>query len=191
MSNLPVPPSRPAITREEAIQYFTAMDFDKYPLYRLSIRGYYKKSMGDATKNDFGIYDDAICLITKNGFWTFNSNTDPSKTLRGSGVRKGTAIQAPGLYYSQSLDLHKGSYPALCQRLANVDVYRYKADGSRWTDTGMFGANCHSGGIKSTNSEGCETVYPMQYGEFIYLVIQAVGRFGWNGKCVPYRLIEY
>jgi hypothetical protein len=195
MSKPIVPPARPNLTREQAEAYFAApygdLDFDKFPLYRLSIRGYYKKSLGDASRNDFGIYDDAIFLLTKDGFWAFNANCDPSKVSRGTKTKKGTAILMPGIYYAQGLDLHQNRYPALCQRLGSMEVWRYKEDGSRWTDAGYFGINCHCGGKIATNSEGCETIYPMQYGEFMYTVVQAVGQFGWNGKCVPNLLIEY
>ena len=182
-----IPQERPKLTREEAVKHFEApyggLDFDKFPLYRLSIRGYYKKSIGAPDKNDFGVYDDAIFLITKDGFWAFNANTDPSK--------KGVAMLIPGLYYAQGLDLHQNRYPALCQRLGSMEVWRYKPDGSRWTDAGYFGVNCHSGGKTKTNSEACETIYPMQYGEFLHVVIQTVGKYGWNGICVPNLLIEY
>lgn len=187
MSKLIVPPTRPNLTREKAKAYFAApyggLDFDKYPLYRLSIRGYYKKSMGNPHSNDFGIYDDAIFLLTKDGFWAFNANTDPTK--------QGVATLVPGIYFSQGLDLHQNRYPALCQRLGEMKVWRRKPDGTRWTDTGYFGVNCHSGGKTKTNSEACETIYPMQYGEFIHAVIQAVCEYGWNGICVPNLLIEY
>lgn len=187
MSKPIVPPTRPNLSRAEAVAYFAApysgLDFDKYPLYRLSIRGYYKKSMGNPNSNDFGIYDDAIFLLTKDGFWAFNSNTDPTN--------QGVATLVPGMYFAQGLDLHQNRYPALCQRLGTMKVWRRKADGTRWTDTGNFGVNCHSGGKIKTNSEACETIYPMQYGEFLHVVIQTVGKYGWNGICVPNLLIEY
>jgi hypothetical protein len=31
----------------------------------------------------------------------------------------------------------------------------------------------------------------MQYGEFMHVVIQTVGKYGWNGIVVPNLLIEY
>ena len=191
-----IPNKRPQLSREDAVKHLEApyggLDFDKFPLYRLSIRGYYKKSIGNPDKNDYGVYDDAIFLITKDGFWAFNANTDPSSPKRGTSTKKGTATLKPGVYYAQGLDMHQNRYPALCQRLGSMEVYRYNADGSRWTDAGHnFGINCHSGGKIATNSEGCETIYPMQYPEFIYTVVQAVGKFGWCGKVVPNLLIEY
>lgn len=191
-----IPNKRPQLSREDAEKHFWdkhgLLNFDKFPLFRLSIRGYYKKSIGNPDKNDYGVYDDAIFLITKDAFWAFNANTDPSSPKRGTSTKKGTATLKPGMYYAQGLDMHQSRYPALCQRLGSMEVYRYNADGSRWTDAGHnFGVNCHSGGKIATNSEGCETIYPMQYPEFIYTVVQAVGKFGWNGIVVPNLLIEY
>lgn len=187
--------NKPKITREEAVKHFEQhlpndFDFEKYPLYRLSIRGYYKKSVGDPSANDLGVYDDCICLIGKDHFSAYNANTDPSKQLRGSGSKKGTAMLVPGLYYSQSYDLHQNRYPALCQRNGNMKVYRLKSDGSQWIDEGSFGINCHCGGKISTNSEGCETILPIQYAEFIYNVHLHVGELGWTKQVVPNLLIE-
>ena len=44
----------------------------------LGVRGYYLKSMGASDKNDRGIYDDAIFLVTPSAYVTFNANCDPS-----------------------------------------------------------------------------------------------------------------
>jgi lysozyme len=188
-----IPSERPKITREKAEEYFAThggLNFKKHPLYVLGIRGYYTKSLGDPSKNDFGIYDDCICLITENGFTAFNANTDPSKLQRGSSIKKGTAVLQPGLWTVYGLDLHKGSYPALCQRLGDVLVWRYKADGTRYSESGMFGINIHCGGKSSTNSEGCQTIYPMQYGEWLFKVTVELAKYGWNGMTVPYLLTE-
>ena len=189
------PQGRPRLNQEDAVRYFKApyaeLDFDKYPLYCLGIRGYYTKSMGDPTKNDLGIYDDAIFLIGKDLFLSFNANTDPAKVLRGSGSSKGTATLVPGQYFCHTIDLHQRRYPALCQRAGKVSVYRYKNDGTRWTDTGNFGINIHCGGTGNTNSEGCQTVHPYQWPEFIYTVVETITLTGWGKTVAPYLLIEY
>jgi lysozyme len=196
MSKPIVPPTRPNLTREKAEAYFAApysgLDFEKYPLYCLGIRGYYTKSMGDPTRNDLGIYDDALFLIGKDLFLSFNANTDPAKVLRGSGSRKGTATLVPGQYFCHVIDLHQNRYPALCQRAGNVGVWRYRTDGARWTDVGgSFGINIHSGGMGNTNSEGCQTVHPYQWPEFMHTVVETIGLTGWGKTIVPYLLIEY
>lgn len=194
MSNLVIPAARPNLTREAVEAHLSAqtkIDFDKYPLYWVGIRGYYKKSIGDPERNDYGVYDDAAFLFGENHFSAYNANTDPAKVLRGSASKKGTAVLVPDLYFVHMLDLHKGSYPALCQRAGNVSVWRYKADGTRWKDTGSFGINGHCGGRSSTNSEGCQTIVPIQYAEWIGNVFDHIGSRGWNGVVVPYLLIEY
>jgi len=187
-----IPPQRPNLSREQVLQLFPAPpDFGKYPLYWGGLRGYYKKSFGDVNKNDVGLYDDAIFLLSAEHFSTYNGNTDPARVLRGSSSKKGTATLVPDLYYAHTLGLHKNSYTALSQTHGTVKVYRHKADGTRWVDTGYFGINGHCGGRSSTNSEGCQTVVPIQYPEFMYQVVQHVGQYGYNGKVVPYLLVEY
>lgn len=190
-----IPQKRPRLTREDAVKHFAppyaTLDFEKYPLYCLGIRGYYTKSMGDPEKNDLGIYDDALFLIGKDLFLSFNANTDPAKILRGSGSSKGTATLMPGQYFCHTIDLHQRRYPALCQRAGKVSVWRYKADGSCWTDTGSFGINIHCGGTGNTNSEGCQTIHPYQWPEFIHTVVETITLTGWGKTVVPYLLIEY
>lgn len=77
---------------------------------------------------------------------------------------EGTAILFPGQYKSYALDLHRGKYLALCQRLDKVKVYRdanknnrYDAEDTEW---GMFGINIHKAGIDSVQvnkwSAGCQ-----------------------------------
>ena len=189
------PQGRPRLNQEDAVRYFKApyaeLDFDKYSLYCLGIRGYYTKSMGDPAKNDLGIYDDALFLIGKDLFLSFNANTDPAKVLRGSGSSKGTAVLVPGQYFCHTIDLHQRRYPALCQRAGKVSVHRYKNDGTRWTDTGNFGINIHCGGTGNTNSEGCQTIHPYQWPEFMHTVVKTITLTGWGKTVVPYLLIEY
>jgi lysozyme len=190
-----VPNEHPRITREQVIKHFAlpyaTLDFEKYPLYCLGIRGYYTKSMGDPTRNDLGVYDDALFLIGKDLFLSFNANTDPAKILRSDASSKGTAMLVPGQYFCHVIDLHQQRYPALCQRAGKVSVYRYKADGTRWIDSGSFGINIHCGGAGNTNSEGCQTIYPCQWPEFIYTVTETITVTGWGKTIVPYLLIEY
>src|SRR5258708_10297722 len=63
------------------------------PVMILSIRGYYKDSMGKPGTNDRGIYDDAMFLIAPGIFLPVNANTDPSR------FRPGIAKLIPGLHY--------------------------------------------------------------------------------------------
>lgn len=90
----------------------------------------------------------------------------------------GTAILFPGQYKSFALDLHRGKYLALCQRLDKVKVYRdsnkndrYDADETEW---GMFGINIHKAGNDSPAvnkwSAGCQVFQrETDFDEFIEL----------------------
>src|SRR5689334_22676090 len=70
----------------------------------LGVRGYYLRRLGDATKNDRGIYDDAIMLFTPEAYVTFNANCDPSI------FRKHIATLVPGVY-QYKLGIHGLSKP--------------------------------------------------------------------------------
>ena len=76
----------------------------------VGIRGYYRDSMGEVGKNDRGIYDDAIFLISPNAYATFNANTDPSVK------RQGIAVLKPGVHRyrkgKHGLSKPGGGYPA-------------------------------------------------------------------------------
>ena len=90
------------------------------------------------------------------------------------------------------LDLHKGQYLALCQRVAAVTVTR---DGEPpYEDTGWFGINIHRGGINTTSSEGCQTIPPSQWEAFIRLVQDEMRRIygdkSYKQATIPYLLIE-
>lgn len=149
-----------------------ALDTEKYPVYIVGIRGYYKNSMGSAGVNDRGIYDDALFIVSGNKSYPFNGNVDPASYRKGYGFaeQKGMASTKPGLYYCLKLDYHKGKYLALCQRLGPITVIR---DGNPpYEHTSKYiGANNHKGGISTTNSLACWTVVPSQWDEYINLVV--------------------
>lgn len=156
----------------------------KYPLYLIGIRGYYRQTMGDKTQNDLGLYDDAIFICTPDSVLAFNANTDPSR------YKPNMATLVRGLYYAHHLGLHKGKYLALCQRAGSVTVARY---GQKKQDIGYFGINIHKGGITKTNSEGCQTISPQQWQEFIETVQSSAQEYytkTWKTHIIPYFLIE-
>lgn len=175
-----LPANRPQQTREETDKILRSHDItDGFAL--LGVRGYFLKTMGDATKNDRGIYDDAIMLITPTTYTTFNANVDPSV------FRPGIATLKPGVW-RYKVGIHGLSrpkdrqYTALVQA-APVAVVR---DGGK-EESGYFGINIHRGSNTMTSSLGCQTIPPPQWGAFIALVSQEIKRHG--RKDIPYVLI--
>ena len=148
----------------------------------VGIRGYYLNTMGVKKKNDRGIYDDAIFIISPSVFASFNANTDPSV------YRKGVAVLKPGVhrYKKGRHGISKGKgYPAL--RPATVgEKLPVTRDGVG--DSQGIAINIHKGSYKSTSSLGCQTIYPDQWSGFINLAYEQMDRY--KQKTIPYVLIE-
>ena len=168
------------------------------PIIIIGIRGYYLQSMGHATQNDRGIYDDAIYVLTQNASSSFNANTDPSGYRKGHGkadATKGMATLKPGLWLAHRFGKHNASrpsaYDALIQIGGSVTVVR---DGTPdYEDSGYFGINIHKGGKTTTSSQGCQTIHPDQWDGFYNLVLAEAKRiYGskYKSKTIPYLLIN-
>jgi lysozyme len=154
------------------------------PVCLVGIRGYYRDSMGAKGKNDRGIYDDALILVTPNVHAAFNANVDPGAYGINPKVRKGYASLKPGVYRYKlgKHGLRRGNpYTALVQS-GPVTVQR---DGGR-EETGWFGINIHKGSNRSVSSEGCQTLPPAQWPAFITLVESEMKRN--NAKTLSYVL---
>lgn len=190
------PEQKPKMTREEVEEILDKYSLNRqlYPVVVVGIRGYYKRSMGDPERNDRGIYDDAIFIHSDKVFKCFNANTDPATYRPATDQRKGMAVLQPGGYIAHVLALHKGEYLALCQRVGQVTVLRDAAEGDEPVeDTGYFGINIHKGGLRNTYSEGCQTIVPEQWDDFIDTIVAEMRRcFGalFDKKPVPYILVE-
>ena len=128
-----------------------------------------------ASDNFTNLFDDSIVVIYRDGNrqWvvdTYEAPTDPGKNSLGTPMNiLGCAILVPGQYRSTyKIDMHKGRYLALCQRLNDVKVYRdnnrnKKYDFDKSTiEEGKFGINIHraskAGDTKYVNSwsAGCQ-----------------------------------
>ena len=111
--------------------------------------------------------------------WThyvFPITTDPGTYwLNNPMSPQGTAMLAPGQYRdTYKLDLHRGKYYALCQRLAKVTVIRdFNRDAildfrNGTPDRGMFGINIHRARKTGTtytvdnHSAGCQVFQRVQ-----------------------------
>jgi hypothetical protein len=178
-----IPRTRPQQKRQDTERQLKSAGVSD-PVCLVGIRGYYRDSMGAKGKNDRGIYDDAIILVSPNVHAAFNANVDPGAYGINPKVRKGYASLKPGVwrYRLGKHGLRSGNpYKALVQAAA-VTVHR---DGGK-DETGWFGINIHQGGIKTTSSEGCQTLPPAQWPAFITLVESEMKRN--NAKTVSYVL---
>jgi lysozyme len=154
----------------------------------VGVRGYYKNTLGKPNANDIGIYDDAIFLVSPEVYASFNANVDPSV------LKSNIATLVPGvhMYKKGKHGISRGpGYPALRPSTLGekLPVLRWnKKTQDYYYDTG-FAINIHKGALKSTSSEGCQTIYPSQYNAFINLVYSEMNRF--SQKLIPYLLVEY
>jgi len=177
-----VPNSTPQHAKEKALATVIASGVvDRVAL--VGIRGYYRDSMGEKGKNDRGIYDDAMILLTPNVYASFNANTDPSVFRKGIATLKcGVHLYKKG---NHGISKPNGGYPALrpANREESLPVTR---DGEN--DGFGIAINIHKGNHSSTSSAGCQTIYPNQWDAFIALVYSEMKRY--NQKIIPYVLTE-
>jgi hypothetical protein len=177
-----VPNSRPQQAKEKTLAMVIKAGIeDRVSL--VGIRGYYLDSMGEKWKNDRGIYDDAIILLSPSVHATFNANTDPSV------FKKGIAVLKTGVHRyrkgNHGISKPGGGYPAL--RPANAkEELPVTRDGEG--DSMGVAINIHKGSRNSTSSQGCQTIYPDQWDAFINLVYSEMDRY--KQKTIPYLLVD-
>lgn len=173
-----IPSTRPGLTRAAAKAILAEHGVtDKVAL--IGIRGFF---LGPDGKNNRGIYDDAIALVSPTGIWTFNANTDPSI------FRPKIATLKPGVHrYLQGkhgISKPSGGYPALRPATAGERLPVIRDPGV--SDMGVA-INIHRGSNTSTSSEGCQTLPPAQWTAFQPLVYLEMDRYG--QKTIPYVLV--
>jgi hypothetical protein len=167
--------------------------------YDVNIVGIRNAATGKKVTN---LFDDWITISFKvDGEWQFyiwNATTEPGKKgmLEGKAVG-GVARLVPNQYRSAyQIDKHQGKYDALCQRGADVTVYRDGNDDLIFDetklDTGMFGINIHKAGQDSTWvenwSEGCQVFKRVKdFNEFMVICKKAAQI---HGNHFTYTLIE-
>lgn len=133
---------------------------DSTPVAAVGIRGWAELEAGGGN-NKTGVYDDAICVVTALGDWTFQGNTDPTRTIEGR------AIAEAGQVVEMSPVIHHRTRSAAERRFAfgqasGVTIRRYAAgDALGELKTGQYiGWNLHDGSITTTGSEACQTIAP-------------------------------
>lgn len=183
----PLPTHRPRLTFERVwalvpVAHRPLLD----GLALVGVRGFFLAD-GAPGVNDFGIFDDAVILVSPDCLVAFNGNTDPVRQGWNAKVGKPYAQLAAGVW-RYTAGLHKGT-PAFIQH-APVTVHRdagaARPDVQPYDETGWFGINIHPAGWQSVNSEGCQTVHRGQWDGFHALLTDELRR--WKVTAVPYIL---
>lgn len=136
--------------------------------------------------NTPNVFNDKIGFITSMGnesvLKVYNATTDPGTFYLKKPLNvRGTAILPEGQYVNTfALDLHRGKYLALCQRLKTISVYRDNNKDemvdffAEATDLGWHGINIHKAHwLKilfniDKYSAGCQVIAdPKEFDEFI------------------------
>ena len=167
-----IPNERPKLSTEGVLKIIRHFKIpEDHALIVVGIRGYYLNAIGAAGQNDRGVYDDAYFLYSRDHCQSFNANADPSSYRAGYGIgdAKGIASLKEQAHYMCKIDLHKGKYEALCQRLGTCTVIRDGIRGPYEQTSAYLGINNHKGGITTTSSLGCQTIPPDQWDEYINL----------------------
>jgi hypothetical protein len=109
-----VPSSRPQLSIVDARKLLAAHGVTESVVI-LAQRGYYRDSLGAKGKNDRGIFDDMIAVLSPRVFRTFNGNTDPSATRHrdalavASARRLGVQARHPPPRHAERLSLPRSS----------------------------------------------------------------------------------
>lgn len=180
-----IPKDRPRIQRKDTEKLLASRRVSD-PVCVVGIRGYYRDTMGAKGKNDVGLFDDAIIVVSPNVHAAFNGNVDPTRLGWNPKVRKPMAQLKPGVY-RYKIGMHglrtKNPYKALVQA-GPVTVFRGDKE-----ETGWFGINIHAAG-STTSSEGCQTVPRAdgQWNALIALIETEMKRN--NAKTLSYVLVS-
>lgn len=141
-------------------------------VFNLAVRGYRFKTMGNPERNDVGIFDDAFFLVTPDGFYPENANTDPSRLGWNPGVGKPYGMLQPGVWWFYP-GAHRGVSPAFRQaddaatgrrlgipRDGAFHVMRMWGydDPRNFLEWGYQQVNIHPAGMNTTSSWLCLTL---------------------------------
>jgi hypothetical protein len=190
----------PKITRTAAIdrlpddiaKKLVSLKMGQHGVYVIAFRGYYQDTMGKPGVNDRNLYDDCFCVVTPNEFATFNANTDPSVYRDANGNKQGIATLIPGLHYfkkgKHGISRPGGGYNAFRPATPDESLPVWR-DGCGDKIFKGIAINIHRGGYNSTSSEGCQTVYPVQWNKYQVGVYDYMTRY--KQDVLPYALIVW
>jgi lysozyme len=153
-----LPGARPQLPREAAEKLLAAYGIAIDRCVILGERGYFRDTMGEKGKNDRGIFDDALVIISPRTYRTFNGNTDPS--TKGGRL----AVLQPGAWQMKRGIHHPGTPGAYKCLVQAGPVTVLRDNGVK--ETGEFYIHVHHAGFNTTTSAGCQTVYMGQWDEF-------------------------
>jgi hypothetical protein len=171
--------------------------------YDVNIIGVRNSSTGKKVTN---VFDDLITMSYKeeNGVWQYfewAATTDPGKKSmlewNKMGITGGCARLVANQYRTTwAIDKHQGKYEALCQRLANVDVYRdadfdLEYDENKITK-GMYGINIHKSGQDSAWVEnwsaGCQVFKRVKDFDVFMKIVKRAAKI--HGNKFSYTLLN-
>lgn len=184
-----------AAVKAKGYAWFENGDFD------VNIVGIRNSATGKVVTN---VFDDWMTISYKeNGAWksyTWACTTDPgTKAVKEYHNPNGVGRLVPNQYRGVwKIDLHRGKYEALCQRLGNVKVYRDKNKDMTFNETevqeGMFGINIHRSNPTTESqyvenwSEGCQVFKRVKdFNEFMAICKKASAV---HGNKFSYTLLE-
>ena len=189
------------------INIIVALERLGYSVYKNDTKPYNLNIVGiRATNPAINRFNDLMCVFWKyEGQWNIykmQCTTLPGlHWLENPMNPKGCAILKEDQYKSTySIDKHNGKYLALCQRLAEVTVYR-DDDKDREYDmiasteqTGMFGINIHRASAYkelervNKNSAGCQVIQDPNEFQIHMDIVKKAGEM-W-GNSFTYTLIN-
>lgn len=175
-TNLIIPASRPKLAEAKLFDLLESFPTLKLaePVFMVGIRGFFGSS------NRRGVYDDALFVVSQNGYFCYNWNMDPGLHGYNPNAEKGYATLAPNRVHRWRQGIHRGRYRAFVQA-ERFTVIRdaYTLGGRHFasiTETGWFGINGHAGNVNGTSSEGCQTAPGPQFYEMRDLTFSIMDR---------------
>ena len=172
--------------------------------YKLNIWGFRSKNELPNTFDDelHVFFKTSKARFSKWMYFVFKCTTDPGTYwLNNPMTPKGTAMLAPNQYKdAYKIDLHRGKYYALCQKLKKVNVIRdYNRNAlldfyNGNLDRGMFGINIHRARQTGTTytvdnfSAGCQVF--QKASEFNFFMKLCEQHRKWHSNAFTYTLID-